>query len=74
LAAGAMNPRRALYRPGSKRLGWILLAWDFGSAGALRLPFAVADELVKPDVCVFEAFAPMSESLALIMLIMRDHA
>ena len=42
--------------------------WVYGS---FRIAFTVADELVKPDVCVFEAFAPMSESLALIM---RDHA
>ena len=42
--------------------------WVYGS---FRIAFTVADELVKPDVCVFEAFASMSESLALIM---RDHA
>ena len=42
--------------------------WVYGS---FRIAFTVTDELVKPDVCVFEAFALMSESLALIM---RDHA
>jgi len=42
--------------------------WVYGS---FRIAFTVADELVKPDVCVFEASAPMSESLALIM---RVHA
>jgi len=42
--------------------------WVYGS---FKIAFTVADELVKPDVRVFEVSALTSESLALIM---RDHA